>query len=62
MWIRLKEGISEIKKYISILVPDYENKISILQNEWFVDFDGYRLRLTDKWMDLSNYVINELVK
>ncbi len=62
MWIRLKEGISEIKKYISILVPDYKNKISILQNEWFVDFDGYRLRLTDKWMDFSNYIINELLK
>jgi hypothetical protein len=48
MGIRLKEGISNIKQYEPILVPDYRQKIAEFEREGLVKFENDKLALTDR--------------
>jgi coproporphyrinogen III oxidase-like Fe-S oxidoreductase len=43
-------------------VPDYRQKIAEFEREGLVKFENDKLALTDRWMDVASYVINELVK
>jgi len=60
--LRTEDGISNIYKFVSILEDDWEDKLTLWEEEEFILFDGNKLILTDKWMDVFNEVITELVK
>ena len=60
--LRTDKGIWNIKKYESILVDGYEDKLNLYKNENYVDFDWESLMLTDEGMDVSNTILSELMK
>ena len=60
--LRTDKGIWNIKKYESILVDGYEDKLNLYKNENYVDFDWESLVLTDEGMDVSNTILSELMK
>ena len=60
--LRTDKWIENIKKYESILVDDYVNKLNLYKDENYVAFDWESLVLTDEWMDVSNSILSELMK
>lgn len=60
--LRTDKWIENIKKYESILVDDYANKLNLYKDENYVAFDWESLVLTDEWMDVSNSILSELMK
>lgn len=60
--LRTDKWIENIKKYESILVDDYINKLNLYKDENYVAFDWESLVLTDEWMDVSNSILSELMK
>lgn len=60
--LRTREGISDINKFTSTLIPNYESLITKYKKEGLVDFDWAKLQLTDAWMDVSNTIITDLLQ
>ncbi len=60
--LRTREGITDISKFIPLLVSNYDSLIMSYKKEELVDFDGKRLQLTDAWMDVSNSIITDLLQ
>ena len=54
--------INDIKKYESILVDNYKDKLKLYKEEGYVFFDWESLVLSDEWMDVSNTILSELMK
>ena len=60
--LRTDKGIDDIKKYESILVDNYKDKLKLYKEEGYVYFDWESLVLSDEWMDVSNTILSELMK
>lgn len=61
LWIRTDEWITNIENYKNLLVPNYEELIEFYKDEWFLYDVSDRILLTDKWMDVSNTIITDLL-
>lgn len=60
--LRTNEGIANISKFISVLVPNYKSLISRYQDEMLVNFDSKKLQLTNKGMNVYNTIITDLLQ
>lgn len=62
LWLRTCFWIDDYKSYKDILVKDFENKIISYVNEWYLILRQNRLILTDRWMDVYNEIITNLIQ
>jgi oxygen-independent coproporphyrinogen-3 oxidase len=62
LWLRTDTGVSDLDKYISILVKNYKELVEAYKDEWLLYDVDDRLLLTDKGMDVSNTIITDLLK
>jgi len=62
LWLRTDVWITDIPKYIPLLVSNYKELIETYKDEWLLYDVDDRLLLTDKGMDVSNTIITELLK
>ena len=60
--LRTREGIADISKFTSVLVPHYQWLLANYQSAWLVDFDWLKLQLTDLWMNVYNTIITDLLQ
>ena len=60
--LRTREGLADISRYKNILIANYELRITNLEKEGLVNFDGKKLQLTDEGMDVSNTIITDLLQ
>ena len=60
--LRTREGIADIGKFNSVLIKDYELRITNLKKEGLVEFDGTKLRLTDEGMNVYNGIVTDLLE
>ncbi len=60
--LRTSKWIDNIKKYLDILEDDVFNIFKKLQDDWFILFEWNLLKFSDKWMDLYNNIITEIMK
>lgn len=59
---RTNYWIDKIEIYKEILVNNYELMLLDYQKDWFLMLKNSSYILTDKWMDVYNYIITSLVK
>ena len=59
--LRTDRWVEDILKYKSILVNDWEEKISAFIKSDFLRLHENRVVLTDKWMDCYNGIVTELL-
>ncbi len=62
LWLRTDRGIDNIKKFESVLVKDYQEKIKLYEENWFLKLREKGFVLTDEWMDCYNGIITELLE
>ena len=60
--LRTRDGIADISKYTSVLIKEYELRITNYQKEGLVSFDGKKLQLTDTGMNVYNSIVTELLE
>jgi oxygen-independent coproporphyrinogen III oxidase len=60
--LRTSHGITDLERYESVLIDDYQQKIDDLIEQWFVQETDYSLRLTDQGMDVYNEIVTSLLK
>ncbi len=60
--LRTKEGIPNLSKFISVLVPTHESLIATYTTAWLLECDGIKLRLTDEGMNVYNSIITDLLQ
>lgn len=60
--LRTREGIADISKFISVLIKDYELRITNFKKEGLVEFDETKLRLTDEGMNVYNGIVTDLLE
>jgi len=60
--LRTDEGVTNLEKYISLLVPNYKELIESYKDEGLLYNVDDRLLLTDQGMDVSNTIITDLLK
>ena len=60
--LRTREGIVDIGKFISVLVPNYESLLVTYIKEWLVDRNWMKLQLTDEGMNVYNSIITDLLQ
>ena len=61
LWLRTDNWIKNIKKYESVLVPNYDEKIKSYSDQWFIEILNDWMRFTDQWMDIYNDIVTELL-
>lgn len=60
--LRTDRWISNISKYESVLMGDYQEKIKLYEENWFLKLRENGFVLTDEWMDCYNGIITELLR
>lgn len=60
--LRTREGIADLSKFTSALVPNYEWLITNYTWAWLVEYDWVKLKLTDKGMNVYNSIITDLLQ
>ena len=60
--LRTREGITDLWKFIPVLVPNYESLLGTYENEGLIICDGIKLRLTDDGMNVYNSIITDLLQ
>ena len=60
--LRTREGIVDIEKFNSVLVPNYESLLATYIKEWLIDRDWTKLQLTDEGMNVYNSIITDLLQ
>ena len=60
--LRTDRWISNISKYESVLMDDYQEKIKLYEENWFLKLRENGFVLTDEWMDCYNGIITELLR
>lgn len=60
--LRTDRWISNISKYESVLIDDYQEKIELYEKNWFLKLRENGFVLTDEWMDCYNGIITELLR
>lgn len=61
LWLRTNEWITNLLKYKSILESHYHTLLQEYHDMGMVKYDGKRLSLTDRGMDVYNYIVTELL-
>lgn len=60
--LRTDRWISDIEKFQSVLVDDYQEKLQLYEENWYLVMRDEWFVLTDEWMDCYNTIITELLK
>lgn len=60
--LRTHEGIADLGKFTSALVPHYEWLLQQYTKEGLTFFDGTKLKLTEEGMNVSNSLITDLLQ
>lgn len=60
--MRTNEWIQNLNEFKNVLIPNYEEQIADYEKNWFLKIDWKKIKLTDKWMDVYNSIITELLK
>jgi coproporphyrinogen III oxidase-like Fe-S oxidoreductase len=60
--LRTSQGISDISKFTSVLIPNYQSLITNYQEAWLIVSDWTRLQLTDEGMNVYNTIITDLLQ
>ena len=62
LWLRTDKWVSDVEKYESVLVKDYQEKIKLYEKNWFLKLRENGFVLTDGGMDCYNGVITQLLE
>ena len=62
LWLRTDRWINNIEKYESVLMKDWQEKIKLYEENWFLKLREKWFVLTDEWMDCYNWIITELLE
>lgn len=60
--LRTERGVQDLSAYSSIVVPNYTEKIKLMETQDLVITNGEKLQLTDKGMDCYNRIVTELLQ
>ncbi|MCX6823924.1 MAG: coproporphyrinogen-III oxidase family protein [candidate division SR1 bacterium] len=60
--LRTTEGIADLLKFISVLVPNYESLLETYMKAGLVDVYENRLQLTDEGMNVYNSIITDVLQ
>ena len=61
LWLRTDKWVSDVEKYESVLVKDYQEKIKLYKENWFLKLRENWFVLMDEGMDCYNGIITELL-
>ncbi len=61
LWLRTNEWLGNLEQFGNILIKNYMDKIQEYQDKWFVFYDDGKLIFTDKWFDVYNTIITDLL-
>ena len=59
--LRTDKGVPQLPKFTSLLIPHYEKKLQIYENEGLITIDWEKLKLTDAGMDVFNGIVTEIM-
>ena len=59
--LRTDKGVPQLSKFTSLLIPHYEKKLQIYENEGLITIDWEKLKLTDAGMDVFNGIVTEIM-
>ena len=62
LWLRTDRWVSNIEKYELVLMEDWQEKIRLYEENWFLKIRENGFVLTDEWMDCYNGIITELLE
>ena len=62
LWLRTDKWVNNISKFESVLVKNYQEKINLYVENWFLKLRKNGFVLTDEGMDCYNSIITELLK
>ena len=62
LWLRTDRWVDNIEKYKSVLMKDWQEKIKLYEENWFLKLREKWFVLTDGWMDCYNWIITELLE
>lgn len=60
--LRTDKGIDHLTKFQEILVPNYQKKLQLYEQEGLILWEWEYLKLTDEGMDVFNSIITEIMK
>ena len=60
--LRTDKGIDQLSKFKQLLIPHYEKKLQIYENERLITIDWEKLKLTDAGMDVFNAIVTEIME
>lgn len=60
--LRTDHWIDNIKKYETVLVSDWNEKINLYEKNWYLIIRDNWFVLTDEWMNCYNAIVTELLK
>ena len=61
LWLRTDKWVNDISKYQSVLIKDYQEKIKLYEENWFLKLRENWFVLTDEGMDCYNGIITKLL-
>ena len=61
LWLRMDKWVNDIEKFKSVLVDDYQEKVKLYEENWFLKLREGWFVLTDEGMDCYNGIITELL-
>jgi hypothetical protein len=61
LWLRTDKWVNDISKFQSVLMKDYQDKIKLYGENWFLKLRENGFVLTDEGMDCYNGIITELL-
>ena len=61
LWLRTDKWVNDISKFEPVLVKDYQEKIKLYEENWFLKLRENGFVLTDEGMDCYNGIITELL-
>ena len=62
LWLRTDKWVNDIEKFKSVLVDDYQEKVKLYEENWFLKLREGWFVLTDEGMDCYNVIITELLQ
>ena len=62
LWLRTDRWVADIAKFESVLIEDWQEKLKLYEENWFLKLRENWFVLTDEWMDCYNGIITELLK
>ncbi len=62
LWLRTDKWVDNISRFQSVLINDYQEKVKLYEENWFLQSRENWFILTDEGMDCYNWIITELLK